>query len=500
MTAEQTARHLASARTGYQLVSYREVALPLFKVDLELLVLEKKDLPPIQEYTLRAVAEGLNHTAHIAGLLGIDEALVRTSAATLLSSDNLVLTGGSDGDRTHRLKLTEKGRDAASKAQQVQAVEVHLPVWVDGLTRRVISVTARGRQWFPASQASTRGLVEIAPSPRKRPGLKDIPLEAVNNVIRAESAGRRGRREVIDITGLGKARRFAREAVALAYEAPGEPLQISLAVDGEISEEHDAAFARARERSARKLTPEQWRDAREVADSALPAQLLDKAAEASESERIEDERIELREEDERLRTAAETATTEELAALREQLAQSEARQEQLESALENISVRQVPVYEHRNYLDRALAEAKERVLIVSPWIRYEVVDTELLTRFRKLLERGVQLWIAYGINDGTGHGRGKSKDEADRDAERRLRRLGDDFPGLFHMKRLGDTHAKILVCDSRFAIATSFNWLSFKGDQQLKFRDERGWYVGLSSHVNELFDSYRERVEQPSDG
>ena len=103
MTAEETARRLAGARSGYQLVSYREVALPLFKVDLELLVLEKKDLPPIQEYVLRAVGEGLSGTAEIAGLLGIEESIVRTTAATLLSSDNLVLAGGADGDRTHRL-------------------------------------------------------------------------------------------------------------------------------------------------------------------------------------------------------------------------------------------------------------------------------------------------------------------------------------------------------------------------------------------------------------
>jgi hypothetical protein len=495
MTAEETARHLAGARSGYQLISYREVALPLFKVDLELLVLEKKPLPPIQEYVLRAVDEGLSGTAAIAGLLGIEESIVRTTAAVLLSSDNLVLAGGADGDRTHRLRLTTKGRSTAADAAQVQAVEVSLPVWIDGLTRKVLSVTARGRHWFPASQASGRGLVEIAASPRKRPGLEGIPLESVNEVIRAESAGRRGRREVIGITGIGKTRRYAREAVALAYQAPGEDLLITLAVDGESSEEHDAAFSRAIARSARKLTPEHWHGAREIVESAVPAEVLDSAVEASESERIEDEHIELRQQDERLRSAAENATKEELASLREQLAQSEKRQRELESALENISVRQVPVYEHRKYLNRALAEARERILIVSPWIRYEVVDDELVTRFRKLLQRGVQLWIAYGINKDGGHGRGKVKDEGDRDAERKLRRLGEDYPELFHMTRLGDTHAKVLVCDSRFSIITSFNWLSFRGDEQLEFRDERGYYVGLSERVQELFESYRVRFD-----
>lgn len=495
MTAEEIARRLAGARSGYQLVSYREVALPLFKVDLELLVLEKKPLPPIQEYVLRAVNQGLTDTQAIAGLLGIDETIVRTNASILLASDNLTMAGGQHGDRTHRLALTNKGRSTAVEAAQVQAVEVSLPVWIDGLTRKVLSVTAKGRNWFPASQASRLGLVEIAASPRKRPGLQDIPLESVSQVIRNESAGRRARREVIGITGIGKTRRYAREAVALAYQAPGEELLVTLAVDGESSEEHDAAFARAMARSARKLIPEDWHAAREIAETTIPAELLDTAADATESERIEDEHTELLQEDERLRSAAESATADQLASLSEQLAQSQQRQQELESQLANISVRQVPVYDHRKYLDRALEDAQHHVLIVSPWIRFEVVDDELVGRFRELLQRGVELWIAFGINKEGGHGRGKAKDEHDRDAERKLRRLGEDFPELFHMTRLGDTHAKILICDSRFSIATSYNWLSFKGDEQLEFRDERGYYVGLSSHVDELFEEYRQRFE-----
>jgi phosphatidylserine/phosphatidylglycerophosphate/cardiolipin synthase-like enzyme len=189
------------------------------------------------------------------------------------------------------------------------------------------------------------------------------------------------------------------------------------------------------------------------------------------------------------------AVADQLASLSEQLAQSQQRQQELESQLANISVRQVPVYDHRKYLDRALEEAQQHVLIVSPWIRFEVVDDELVGRFRELLQRGVELWIAFGINKEGSHGRGKAKDEHDRDAERKLRRLGEDFPELFHMTRLGDTHAKILICDSRFSIATSYNWLSFKGDEQLEFRDERGYYVGLSSHVDELFEEYRQRFE-----
>jgi phosphatidylserine/phosphatidylglycerophosphate/cardiolipin synthase-like enzyme len=291
---------------------------------------------------------------------------------------------------------------------------------------------------------------------------------------------------------MGKARRFAREGVALAYRAPGEEPIITLIVNGEHSEAHDAAFATAKARSARKLVTTDWHDAREIAESEMPAEILDQAADAAEAERLQDEQLELRREGARLRDAAERASDQELQAVREQLRESEQRERELQRALDNISVRQVPVYEHRRYLDRALQEARKRVLIVSPWIRFEVVDDALVGRFRRLLDRGIELWIGHGITKEGGY-RAGWKGEQDRDSERKLERLGDDYGELFHMTRFGDTHAKILVCDSRFSIITSFNWLSFRGDEQLDFRDERGYYVGLEAKVDELFESYRKR-------
>lgn len=59
MNAEEVAQRLATARPGYQLVSYREVALPLFKIDLDLLVLEKKQLPPSKNLSCEPLSAGL---------------------------------------------------------------------------------------------------------------------------------------------------------------------------------------------------------------------------------------------------------------------------------------------------------------------------------------------------------------------------------------------------------------------------------------------------------
>ncbi len=486
MNTEEIVQHHAR-RTGSRLVSYREVALPLFSVEVDLLVLERLTLPPIQEYVLRAVDCGLEGATEIAGFLGIEAAIVESAAVELIANDNLMLAVAASDGPDRRLRLTNKGRRTAHEASQVQTKETMLYVWVDGLTREVLSVASRGARWFPAAQIGSRGLVEIPASPRRRPNADEITLDKVRAKIAEESAGRRAHQEIIGITGLGKARRFAREAIALAYETPGEELSISLIVDGEPSEAHDVALASALARSARSVRATDWRDVNDL----VPNSLLDQAAPAEESEQIEDERDELRDEEERLEVFAKDAVAGELEDLRAELTHARQRQRELQIALDNISVRQVAVYEHRGYLDRALSEAHERILIVSPWIRHEVVKDRFIKSFREALERGVEVWIGYGF--GKEKTRGKTKDDADREAERKLRSLSQDFPDLFHISRFGDTHAKVLICDSRFSILTSFNWLSFRGDAKLEFRDERGFYVGLEDQVNQLFESYRPR-------
>jgi hypothetical protein len=491
MNVEEIVQNQAR-RSGSELVSYREVALPLFRVDVDLLVLDRIALPPIQEHVLRALDAGLEDADEVAGFLGIEPEIVRAEAVELLAADNLMLVSGEHDEPGRRLRLTSKGRRTVVEACQIQATERTLQVWVDGLTRKVLSVTGKGPRWFPAGQVASRGLVEIGASPRRRPNETEITLETVREKLAEESAGRQTKHEVIGITSLGKARRFAREALALAYEAPGEELSISLVIDGEPSEAHDVALAGALARSTRSVRAEDWHDARELASGVVPDDLLNQAAEVGDSEQIEDERAELRREQERLEIVAQGAASRELEDLRAELDHARERQHELQSALDNISVRQVAVYEHRGYLDRALAEAQQRILIVSPWIRHEVVEDQLIKRFREVLERGVELWIGYGISKEPSV-RGKGKGDADREAERKLRQLGQDFPDLFHISRFGDTHAKVLVCDSRFSILTSFNWLSFRGDAKLEFRDERGYYVGLEDRVDHLFDSYRPR-------
>ena len=140
------------------------------------------------------------------------------------------------------------------------------------------------------------------------------------------------------------------------------------------------------------------------------------------------------------------------------LVEIEARAKELQEALEKTDVRAVDTYEHPQYLDDALQRSEELIIIISPWLRRAVMNDDFMDRLDQALERGVSVHIGWGI----------SRDEASEpNADESVLRLMDErskkHPN-FNVRRLGATHAKVLISDSRYMIVTSFNWLSFRGD------------------------------------
>ena len=117
------------------------------------------------------------------------------------------------------------------------------------------------------------------------------------------------------------------------------------------------------------------------------------------------------------------------------------------------------MYDHRRLLEQAIQDSQKRLMIISPWIRSNVVKKQFIEQLEKLLKRNIQLLIGYGL--------GKDEDDkkypSDIQAEKNLKKLANQYKDNFILKRLGNTHAKILISDAKFAVVTSFNWLSFKG-------------------------------------
>ncbi len=120
--------------------------------------------------------------------------------------------------------------------------------------------------------------------------------------------------------------------------------------------------------------------------------------------------------------------------------------------------------EHLEILKKAIDEADEEIIIVTPWIRGLHKNSEP-EQFAKdivsALQRGVKIEIIYGYMNADG------SDDNDTKAENNLRKLIPQYPGLkLHLlgkeqyEESKGTNQRILICDYRFAVVGSWNWLS----------------------------------------
>jgi hypothetical protein len=483
LTADEIAQRL-SRLPGKRLVTYREVGLPHWETRLRCRILEKKDLPAIDEFVLRCTEAELRSDAEVASFLGLPTRVVTSVMGRLVASQHLSPLPPDEAGRI-LYTLTLHGRRTLADLGEIRPVEKVLAVAYDGLLREFVSVEQVHR-WRPRDLRDQE-ILEIPAFPADPPDVGPSDTSSVAEVLKAvpEFADH----QLLSVLGLeGKREKFFVRAVALVYESTDDgEVSVDFAIDGRISDQHGLAFARAE--GQRKLgIVGTLRQQQNPAHGIISPDLLREGQESGDANALRRATETLGQTVDALHERlAITEDEDDRARLMDQIADLERRLEEAESALDQSPVRILEVHEHPKALDDALKTAQARLLIVSPWIRAAVVNKNFLNQIVRCLERGVEVSIGYGIDDG------KDAFERDQEAEQSLLRLAEQRPNLT-VTRLGDTHAKVLVCDTRYVIVTSFNWLSFRGDPNRPFRDERGTLVAVPSEVDRIYNEYQGRI------
>jgi hypothetical protein len=150
--------------------------------------------------------------------------------------------------------------------------------------------------------------------------------------------------------------------------------------------------------------------------------------------------------------------------------------------------RRLRVWEHRPTMIKAIEDARERLMIVAPWITAEATDAEVMNGIEAALRRGVEVFIGYGIADDTSRERERPPDPRVMDKLRRLetnRRLR----GRLVVRRL-QTHEKIFLKDDDTYIVGSFNWLSFRGDRRRGLRRESSELISDRTVVRARWEEF----------
>ncbi|MEG4630019.1 hypothetical protein QUB56_10445 [Microcoleus sp. AR_TQ3_B6] len=443
---------------------------------------------------MKAINASLSSEVDIAGFLGLEPSIIRDAMINLRMSEDIDLIAP-DGSLMQVWKLTKKGEGTLRDAKIIVPEERTFDINFDGLLRCPRWYGRLESRLLKQKDLRNQEIIEIEPSPKKPPELSDLKLKDVDAIIRqiegASKAKFKQDRDLLALKAIERRQRFFQPALLLIYKAKdSDDIQVTFAIDGVLSNEHEAAFARAngvkklrllealRESAPRKL-------AEEVLGHEFVAQAPLQEAEALKEEvssaqaKIDTDR----------NSVAEAETDEDKAALEQKIIEQEQEIEILKQRLNSFQISYLEVYDHPEILKQAIQDSQKRLMIISPWIRGNVVKKQFIEQLEKLLKCNIQLLIGYGL--------GKDEDDkkypSDIQAEKNLKKLANQYKDNFILKRLGNTHAKILISDAKFAVVTSFNWLSFKGDRDRTFRDERGTLVSDPQKIDELFDSYRSR-------
>ena len=162
--------------------------------------------------------------------------------------------------------------------------------------------------------------------------------------------------------------------------------------------------------------------------------------------------------------------------------------ERIESTDGNIQVQEMKIPDTTRYIMNAeirrlflhyLETAQKSLYIISPWINYHIVDNTFKNNIEKLLKRGVEIRIIYGITDGN-DANFSDRDKKSKKIADELEKLGEKYNGLLKIQN-GNTHEKILICDDYYYINGSYNVLSYDAEDNVKgqkgFRYEGSTYM-----------------------
>ena len=287
------AERFADARAGWTLASTTSVALPYWRIRTRVRVLAHKRLGAIDEYVLRAVKAGITRPADIGAFLGLGDQLMQAMAAGLLESE---LVRWQDGALALTQSGTELLRECILIKSEVRTVDIE---W-DGLLRRPVaplSATLEPRD------IRALGIREIPPSPSTAPDAEEMrrQLGTIEGLLRQLADRRAETFDLLDIGGIERRFRIFRPATALVYEREGAvDIQISLVVDGRISDEHEQAFARAGLARRLGVGPKGLPSHRRAIDRLLKANDVDHARALAPHEHPEPLRIALTHSERRL--------------------------------------------------------------------------------------------------------------------------------------------------------------------------------------------------------
>lgn len=469
MKIEDLAKTKANSIPNSQLVKFYEAAIPQYHLETILTMEKRKKLSVLQEFTLKFVVEGMDEIETICNFLGINLTAVHTAVASL-KKDEIV----SVDIFNSKLKITEKGTKALKEAATIVPEDIEYAVYMDGLLGNVY---LDPHSKYDKKQVKAFDLVSIAPN-IETPTIDDLSFEDVKNAINLFKKRYSYEKDKLEGDLLEVARvektyvEYNKVSVLVFMNNKTEDLELQVYEGSTRNTDYENTLLQMYNNDTHIFEFDKKYETDSVENlpllSTLPAEIIEGAREfAQKSSSIDKEitqlntqLLEIQEHNCEMEEGDESST--------QKIKFLEKRIQEMEKEKKGAD-RILSTYDHRPLFIKALTEAENCIVIISPWIKEGGLNNEIINLIDRAASRKTRVIIGYGISE---------KEDSDRWIIKRLEDIKKKFYGKYlELIRLSNTHEKVLIMDNSFMVITSYNWLSFKGDPNRGFRQETGYYT-----------------------
>lgn len=482
----------------YESLDVFEAAIPAYFIQMVLEVLEKRELKTFQNYILHLVALGINSPEQIAYYLGVDSDTLISSLADLLKSHYVEQSDPLPGREERLLLLTDEGRKALEK-QGPPPVPTRKTgrFYFNALSWETVS--SKEEILYP-DQVEKEGLFILPRKEEERPTLGTFTEQAVKSVLKDEPAF--AEHTIVALLKLKDVRPRYFGPVTVVVLRHRTTHEKTVAVYRNNVQQRPETEALQRLFEAKKFqipssaVPLRQEEPDLYLPSSLPQPVVEEILNVIKNERARQE-ITIQVEENNIRKSA-TQDARERKELEQKLLQLQAELQSkdkditvLHEQLRQREVEFIRTEQHRGWLLRALREAKQELIIISPWINPGACDDQFCELYARALARGVRMCIGYGLGHERDPGEAnRQKHNVDRVKSAIKKRLRNTDSTAFQrdIVETTGTHQKILVCDRQFAITGSFNWLSYRGKLKEGYSQELSVLFRYIDQVNELAD------------
>ena len=151
--------------------------------------------------------------------------------------------------------------------------------------------------------------------------------------------------------------------------------------------------------------------------------------------------------------------------------------------------------EHRDWLIKTLDESSESIVILSGWATDYSINQEFMLKAKNCLSKGVDIYLGWGFQKSNEK---KVDSINEKNAKKALSELQEDSAENTMQGRLFfrtfKNHKKILICDNKYVIYGSFNWLS---NNRGGSNEEESVVIKHPETVSKIKERYIEQYDSP---